>query len=117
MHTNHNLYFINSILNNEELKSILDDIINRQSEIKRKPIKIDDLLKYLEDNAYKKKLKKYLRKKGIQDEQIENIIINISKVYRLGNTFIGMAFEMLEDYGVDVTSKDMQEALNYLINI
>lgn len=122
MHTNHNLYFINSILDNEEIKSILDEIVNRQREIKRKPIKIDDLLKYLdnnyyEDNASKKKFKKYLRKKGIQDEQIENIIINISKVYRLGNIFIGMAFEMLEEYGVDVTNDDVQEALNYLMDI
>ena len=122
MHTNHNLYFINSILDSNELESILEDIINRQKKIKRKPIKIDALLKYLdnnyyEDNAPKKKFKKYLRKKGIQDEQIENIIINISKIYRLGNFFIGMAFEILEDYGINITDKEVQEISKYLMDI
>ncbi len=62
---------------------------------------------YYEDNAPKKKFKKYLRKKDIQDEQIENIIINISKFYRLGNFFIGMAFEILEDYGINITDKEV----------
>ena len=116
IHTNHNLYFVNSILDNEKFEPILDDIVSRQMEIKRKPIKIDDLLKY-EDNDSKRKFKNYLRKNGVSDEQIEEIILNISKMYRLGNTFIGSAFGMLEDYGIEVTEDNMQKILNYLTDI
>lgn len=122
IHTEHNLYFVNSILDNEKFKPIMDDIVSRQMEIKRKPIKIDDLLKYLDNNYYednesKRKFKKYLSKKGVLDEQIEEIILNISKMYRLGNTFIGATFGMLEDYGIEVTEDNMQEILNYLTDI
>lgn len=117
-----NLYFANSILENRELEPILEDIIGRQLEIKRKPIKIDDLLKYLDDNYYeendsKNKFKKYLRKKGISNKKIEEIILTISKMYRLGNKFIGGTINMLEDYGVEVTENNAQEILDYLIEI
>ena len=120
--TDHNLYFVNSILYNEKLEPILDDIVNRQIEIKRKSIKIDELLKYLDSNYYedndsKRVFKKYLRKKGISDEEIEEIILNISRMYRLGNTFIGATFGMLEDYGIEVTEDNVQEILNYLTDI
>lgn len=122
IHTDHNLYFINSILDNEKLEPILYDIVNRQIEIKRKSIKIDELLKYLDSNYYedndsKRVFKKYLRKNGISDEEIEEIILNISRMYRLGNTFIGATFGMLEDYGIEVTEDNMQEILNYLTDI
>lgn len=122
IHTDHNLYFVNSILDNEKLEPILDDIVNRQIEIKRKSIKIDELLKYLDSNYYedndsKRVFKKYLRKNGISDEEIEEIILNISRMYRLGNTFIGATFGMLEDYGIEVTEDNMQEILNYLTDI
>lgn len=100
----------------------MDDIVSRQMEIKRKPIKIDDLLKYLDNNYYednesKRKFKKYLSKKGVLDKQIEEIILNISKMYRLGNTFIGATFDMLDDYGIEVNEDNMQEILNYLTYI
>ena len=122
IHTEHNLYFVNYILDNEKFVSILDDIINRQMEIKRKPIKIGDLLKYLDNNYYedndsKRKFKKYLKKNGILDENIEEIILNISRMYRLGSTFIGTTFDMLDDYGLEVTEDNMQEILNYLTDI
>lgn len=122
IHTEHNLYFVNYILDNEKFESILDDIINRQRKIKRKPIKIGDLLKYLDNNYYedndsKRKFKKYLKKNGILDENIEEIILNISRMYRLGNTLIGATFDMLDDYGLEVTEDNMQEILNYLTDI
>lgn len=122
IHTEHNLYFVNSILDNDKFEPIMDDIINRQIEIKRKPIKIGELLKYLDNNYYednnsKRDFKKYLRKKDISNEKIEEIILNISKIYRLGNTFIGATFGMLEEYGIEVTEENMQEILNYLTNI
>lgn len=122
VYKDHNLYFINSILDNQELETIVDDIVSRQLKIKRKPMEIGDLLKYLDNNYYedndsKRNFKKYLRKKHISDEQIEEIILNISKIYRLGNKFIGVSFDMLEDYGVEVTEDNMQEILNYLTDI
>ena len=80
------------------------------------------MLKYLDNNYYednysKRNFKKYLKKNGVSDEQIEEIILNISKMYRLGNTFIGATFGMLEDYGIGVTENNMQEILNYLTDI
>ena len=107
IHTDHNLYFVNSILDNEKFESILDDIVSRQIEIKRKPIKIDALLKYLDNNYYedndsKRKFKKYLANKGIQNEKIEEIILIISKMYRLSNMFISTTFNMLENYGLEI---------------
>lgn len=122
IHTDNNLYFVNSILDNEENEAILEDIISRQKSINRKPIKIDDLLKYLdgnyyEDNDSKRKFKKYLAKKGIQDEKIEEIILIISKMYRLSNMFINSSFNMLENYGLEITENNMQEILNYLTDI
>ena len=48
---------------------------------------------------------------------MKEIILNISKIYRLGNKFIGSTFDMLEDYGIEVTEGNMQEILNYLTDI
>lgn len=122
IHREHYFYFVNSILYNEKLEPIFNDIINRQKKIKSKPIKIDELLKYLDNNYYedndsKIKFKNYLRKCGVLDEEIEEIILNISKMYRLGNAFIGGTFDMLEDYGIEVTDSNIQEISDYLIDI
>ena len=122
IHTEHNLYFVNFILNNDELESLLDDIVNRQASIKRKPIKIDELLKYLDSNYYEEntpiiKFKNYLKSKNISNEIIEEIILTISKMYRLGNTFIEITFDMLQEYGLEISEKNMQEVLNYLTEI
>lgn len=122
INTEHNLYFVNSILHNDEFESILDDIIERQMEIKRKPIQLDELLKYLDSNYYednnsKRRFKKYLKTKNISDEVVEKIILTIAKMYRLGSTFIGATFNMLEEYDIEVTEENMQEILNYLTDI
>ena len=120
--TKYHSYFVNRILDNAKMEPILNDIVNRQMKVKRKPIKLDDLLKYLDDNYYednasKRNFKKYLRRKGLLDEQIEEIILNISKMYRLGNTFIGAAFGMLEDYGLEITENNIQEIISYLTDV
>ena len=122
IHTEHNIYFVNKILDNDNLKSILDDIINRQTVVERKEFKLSELLKYLdykyyEDNDSKKKFKKYLKKNNISDEVIEQIILNIAKLYRLGGSFIAVTLELLQDYGVDVTENNMNEILGYLNEI
>lgn len=122
IHTEHNLYFIHNVLNNDKLESVLDDIIERQQKINRKPIDLEELLKYSDYDYYentesKNKFKKYLKKKNVSDEIIEEIIKLISQMYRLGNNFIGVTFEILEDYGVEVNERNMQEILNYLTDI
>ena len=38
-------------------------------------------------------------------------------MYRLGSTLIGATFDMLDDYGLEVTEDNMQEILNYLTDI
>jgi hypothetical protein len=121
-HTEHNLFFVNRILNNKKLESILEDIVDRQQKIEKKPIELDELLKYsdynyYENNSSKNKFKKYLKRKNLSDETIEEIILNISKMYRLGNSFIGTTFEMLQEYDVEITEENMQEILGYLTDI
>jgi hypothetical protein len=116
------LFFVNRILNNKKLESILEDIVDRQQKIEKKPIELDELLKYsdynyYENNSSKNKFKKYLKRKNLSDETIEEIILNISKMYRLGNSFIGTTFEMLQEYDVEITEENMQEILGYLTDI
>ena len=122
IHTEHNMYFVHKILQHRDLEQVLDNIISRQKRIKRKPIKLEELLKYSNYNYYeqseaKNKLKKYLKKKNISSDIIEVIIKIISDMYRLGNTYIGVSIEMLQDYGVEITEKNSQEILNYLMEI
>lgn len=50
------LYFIDSILVHKEYEPILDEIIQRQYEISKKPISLNELLKYTDYN-YMKKMK------------------------------------------------------------
>ena len=38
-------------------------------------------------------------------------------MYRLGNSFIETSIEMLQDYGVEVSEKNLQEILDYLNEI
>ena len=38
-------------------------------------------------------------------------------MYRLGNTFIGAAFGMLEDYGLEITENNIQEIISYLTDV
>ena len=122
IHTEHNMYFVHKILNHRDLEPLLDDIVSRQESIKRKPIKLEELLKYADYDYYeetesKNKFKKYLKKKDIPSDIIEVIIKIISDMYRLGNNFVGSSIEMLQDYGVEVTEKNAQEILGYLMEI
>ncbi len=122
IHINHNMYFIHKILQHRDLEQVLYDIISRQEEIKKKPIKLEELLNYSNYNYYeeteaKNKFKKYLKNKNIPSDIIEIIIKIISDMYRLGNTYISVSIEMLQDYGVEITEKDLQEILNYLMEI
>ena len=122
IHTEHNMYFINRILGQKEFEPLLDDIISRQESIKRKPIKLEKLLKYsnydyYEETESKNKFKKYLKRKNIPSDTIEIIIKIISDMYRLGNNYISASIEMLQDYGVEVTENNMQEIIKYLMDI
>ena len=122
IHMEHNIYFVHKILLYQDLKQILDEVISRQKSIKRKPIKLEELLKYSNYNYYeqteaKNKFKKYLKKKNIPSDIIEVIIKIISDMYRLGNEYVGATIEMLQDYGVEITEKNLQEILNYLMEI
>ncbi len=122
IHVEHDIYFVHKILRHRDLEQILDDIVERQEIIKRKPIELEELLKYsnydyYEETKAKNKFKKYLRKKNISSDVIEIIIKIISDMYRLGNTYIGVSIEMLQDYGVEITERNLQEILDYLIEI
>lgn len=122
IYVDNNMYFIHKILQHRDLESILFDIISRQESIRRKPVKLEELLKYsnyyyYEENKYKIKFKKYLKNKKISPDIIEVIIKIISDMYRLGNDSIGLSIEVLQDYGVNVTEKNVREILNYLMEI
>lgn len=116
------MYFMNKILNHGDLESLLDDIFSRQKSIKRKPIELEELLKYsdydyYEENEEKNKFKKYLKKKNISSNVIEVIIKIISDLCRLGNNFVPYSLEMLQDYGLEINEKNVQEVLDYLMDI
>lgn len=122
IHTEHNMYFVHKILQHRDLEPLLDEIVSRQETIKRKPIKLEELIKYSDYNYYeqtesKSKFKKYLKKKNIPSDIIEVIIKIMSDMYRLGNKYVGASIEMLQDYGVEVTEQNAQEILNYLMEI
>ncbi len=120
--TDENVYFVHKLLNHDDLESLLDNIVSRQKNIKKKPIKLEKLLKYsnydyYEETESKNKFKKYLNGKNIPSDIIETIIKKISDMYRLGNSFVGASLEMLQYYGLEVTEKNAQEILNYLMEI
>ena len=122
IHTQHNMYFVHKILMHRDLESLLDDIVSRQRSVKRKPIELKELLKYCNYDYYeetdaKNKFKKYLKDKNVTSDIIETIIKIISDMYRLGNSYINATFEMLHDYGVEITEENMQEILDYLMDI
>ena len=114
IHTEHNMYFVHNVLQHRDLEPLLDDIISRQSSIKRKPIKLEELLiycdyDYYEETESKNKFKKYLKDKNVTSDIIETVIKIISDMYRLGNNFISASIKMLQDYGIEVTNNNMQE--------
>ena len=122
INTENNIYFVHKNLKHRDLEQLLDDVISRQVKIKRKPIKLEELLKYSNYNYYeeteaKTKFKKYLKKKKIPSNVIEVIVKMISDMYRLGNTYINDSIKMLHDYGIEITEQNFQEILNYLIEI
>ncbi len=122
VHSQRTLYFVDEILTHDELKPIFEEIIERQNEVRRKPIELHELLKYAdwnsyEDNDSKRKFKKYLKKQNISDEVIEDIILNIANLYRLGYTAIEVSLGLLQEYGVKLTEQNAQTVLNYLIDI
>lgn len=116
------LYFIDSILSHKEYEPILEEIIQRQYEISKKPISLNELLKYTDYNYYEenesiKKFKKYLKTKNISKNNIENLLKDIVKAYRLGNQFIGYSIQLLEEYGLNINDNTIQTYMSYLIDI
>lgn len=119
---NYHTYFVHNIFLMHDLDDILDQIITRHLEVKRKPIKLEDLLKYsnydyYEETDAKNKFKLYLKKKNISSSNIEIIIKAISDMYRLGNDFIMGSFKLLIDYGLKLTESNYKETLHYLEEI
>ena len=122
IHTDNNSYFVSSILTHNKFEPILDDIVNRQLEIKTKPIKLNELLKYnnafyYEETTSRKDFKQYLRKNKISEDVIESIMINMINMFKLGHSFVEVIIPMLEYYGLEVTESNIQEIINYLIVI
>ena len=122
IHTDNNLYFVSSILTLKKFEVTLDDIVNRQLEIKRKPIKLNELLKYNNDYYYeetnsRKEFKKYLRENKIREDAIQSIMVNMINMFKLGHSFVEVMLEMLEDYGLNITENNIQGIINYLTDI
>lgn len=114
----YNNYFINRILDNDELYGILEDIIYRQKEIKRKYISNKELLKYSDYNYYEKtdeidRFIKYLDKYNLDEDDINYIIKMISNMYKLGNKFVPAALGILQDKDIEVD----ESIFDYLVPI
>lgn len=119
---NNKEYLIHKILQSRDLEQLLKNIILRHKTIKRKPFKLNELLKYsnydyYEKNKSKDQFKKYLEKENISADTIEIILKIISDMYRLGNDFISGTIEMLQEYGVEITEENINEILDYLVKI
>ena len=122
IHKENNLYYVNKIFERKELELILNDIIERQSYIKKKTIKLNELLKYYNYDYYEKtesknNFKKYLKKLNVQDEDIEEILKIISDLYRLGNSFAEQTLAILAEYGIEIEEKNLQEIVNHIMAI
>lgn len=122
IHTDDNSYFVSRILTHNKFEPILDDIVNRQLEIKRKPIKLNKLLKYnnnyyYEETTSRKDFKQYLRKNKISENVIETIMINMINMFKLGHSFVEVVIPMLEDYGLEINENNIQEIINHLMVI
>ncbi len=130
IYTEDNVYFAHMILNDSDTDtdtdtdtdSLLDEIVSRQKEIKRKPVELKELLKYCDYNYYeetkeKDRFKKYLKKKNMPDDIIKFIIKIISDSYRLGYSFINTSIEFLQECEVEINKNNAQEILNYLTDI
>lgn len=122
IHANHDMYFVHKMLIQKNFEPLLDDIISRQESTKRKPIKLEELLKYAnydyyEENSSKNNLKKYLKNKNIPSDIVEDIIKMISDMCRFGQGFAPASIHMLQDLGVEVTEKNVQKILDYLMEI
>ena len=119
---NDKMYFANWILRDRNLKKEMADIISRQEIIKRKPIKLEELLKYADYNYYeeteaKNKFKNYLKKEKISSDTIEEIIKIISDINRYSDDNIKALLEMLNEQEVDITQENVQKILDFLADI
>ncbi len=51
--------------------------------------------------------KKYLKKQNISENIIEDIVINIIRLYKLGHSFINVSLSFLDDCGVEITDDNL----------
>ncbi len=102
----------------KKLKEVLKGI----KKISRKPIELEQLLKYgdydyYQNNNYINQFKNYLRAKKIGNEAIDQTIVNMLNMYKLGDDVITATFGMLQEYGVKVMPYDVNKLLPILRNI
>ena len=119
---NDKMYFAHGVLREKNLKKEIIDIISRQEIIKRKPIKLEELLKYSDYNYYeeteaKTKFKNYLKQEKVSSDTIEEIIKLISDINRYSDDYIKPLLEMLNEKKVDITQDNIQKILNFIADI
>ncbi len=119
---NDKMYFAHGVLRDKNLKKEIIDIISRQKIIKRKPIKLEELLKYSDYNYYEEteakiKFKNYLKKEKVSSDTIEEIIKLISDMNRYCDDNIKPLLEMLNEQEVGITQENIQKILDFLADI
>ncbi len=100
------LHFINSMLCDDYFEDLVCKIASRQNEIKRKPIKLEELLKYSQDDyyeedSYRLELKKYLKKCGMDSDVVDIVIYDIISTFNLEEK-IDEVFTILEEYDLEL---------------
>ena len=114
--------YISDLFEKLDTEENIDVIIQRQKEVKRKPISLKELLKYADYTYYEPNdditsYKNFLKSKKLSNDTIDEIMLTILKLFKLGHSSFDTVISTLVNYGVIKDIKEANTNLNYLIKI
>lgn len=115
-------YYISNLFEKLDMEENIDVIIQRQKEVERKSITLKELLKYADYTYYEPNeditsYKKFLKSKKISNDTIDEMLLTINKLFKLGHSSFNTVISTLVSYGVIKDIKEANTNLSYLIKI